>query len=94
MAERIELPTEQCGTCRFWDDQHHPTHAETGDHGTCRRFPPTLNSRSVKLNEDEEEYGFAAATEAAAQEPLCWQQPVTLSDDWCGEWQAGEGQRT
>jgi hypothetical protein len=99
MTEAILLPTDEepmrpdrCGTCRFWqpidpdnmtpEDRVSFTDGES-DHvqgGECKRHPPVIT--------DSHRYGHKPGrADTLTARWLDTVSPVTIEDDWCGEWQ-------
>ncbi len=71
--------TNTCGECAYWR-----MFCKAGqradvdeDRGVCRRYPPVLDPDFVRMNESE-----------PTDDPNVWISPVTVSDEFCGEWKA------
>jgi hypothetical protein len=86
------LPTipETCGNCRFWK-----LHDEEREGGFCRRYPPKLDALSQKVSFDleiedapEREHDKFDVSCGQAHEWTNYAFPVTMFDEWCGEWKA------
>lgn len=66
-----------CGTCRF-TTTHTVADGSAKFMVVCRRFPPLRMSALGNIARLEDHHADTA-----------W--PVTIWDDWCGEWQARVG---
>jgi hypothetical protein len=73
---------ECCGNCRFYD----PLPKEP-EEGTCRHYPPVLVEVALKAVAKERDSGDAFDRLWGARNCASWQ-PMTYSENWCGEWQA------
>lgn len=81
-----------CETCRFWNQG---TDEDDPNYGDCRRHPPTINTRLATLYSLQELDFFKNEPETEFDTPH-WLAirgvfPLTLSDDWCGEYQPTKG---
>ncbi len=91
------MPEEiNCASCRFWDaaDVADPQAFDDRPRGSCRRSPPQTRSdfdriiadylsviaRHLSQIGDEDAYSMHDS-DAAAE--TYW--PLTVADDWCGE---------
>lgn len=76
----------ECGNCRFWHKNKTGGEDSSDDQGTCRRFPPVLSHVAHYDN-----YRKDVEDDWEPSEMHYWFQPITLRDDWCGEYkEAGE----
>ena len=83
MAER----EQRCETCRFWE--HKKVKGE--DEGYCHRSPPRLSHAQVYLQAIDCKERWPNKYDHGVADPdemMTWYHPVTLADDWCGEWQS------
>jgi hypothetical protein len=69
---------DRCETCRFWD-------LRIGDSdegaGVCRRHAPVAATPAVNVSQKVEDQTASFPS---------W--PLTLNDEWCGEWQVKPSQ--
>lgn len=86
MSERAQ----RCETCRFWE-----VVLEDARFGDCKRHPPQLSDHALRFYaenptpDDPEELGLVEESLMLrkARSVDVWFSPVTLNDNWCGEWQ-------
>ena len=82
------MAEERCGTCKHWQRQHNDK-----DAGWCRRYPPVLSDYALRFyaenppEDNTDEYQEQLVVKAGHGLDV-WFQPVTLDDDFCGEWRA------
>ena len=75
---------EQCDGCKFWEyfdaaEEDESAYEDAGV-GTCRRFPPAwIGNHQLENNTVQELRVFT---------PGKWEQPITTTYDWCGEFKA------
>ena len=75
-------PEDSCFICMFWDQSTMPYSKRAADKkthgveaGLCRRYPPVLDSASPpSIHPDN-----------VTESPTAFVQPLTFSDDICGE---------
>ena len=87
-----------CLTCRHWSPPPEIRSAATGDSfAQCRRFPPVPNLaesvvRGLLHMLDPDQAKDDATSAAMDCNSSLW--PEVYADQWCGEWQPLEGEKT
>jgi hypothetical protein len=81
MSDRVEQAAETCETCLWWYFSEPDTDNNGVDVGQCRRFPP-LFAPSVIGHPDKDQ----VLNRFAAGNVFNYRHPLTMSNDWCGEW--------
>lgn len=78
MAERVE----RCDRCRWWDCSD-----TMPGSGLCRRYPPQLLPSALEQASDEGPGGWVKFDAFATR---VWAFPITLDQDFCGEFTPAE----
>lgn len=80
----MEMMTQSCSNCQFWDRHTGGIDGELRIEGACRRFPPVL---SEALTEDKvRSLPEEGVPHACIESNYAWIFPITEEDEWCGEW--------
>ena len=67
-----ENTVNKCRQCKFWNP-HHDNLDDPDLEGACHRYPPVFNPDT----KEEDVYAY--------DDFRFWSHPVTLVDNWCGE---------
>lgn len=75
-----------CAACRYWDQSCSPDSKRRREidlhghaSGLCRRYPPHLDAATYAGHQSD----------IVTESPCAFVQPLTWSDDWCGEFDVG-----
>jgi hypothetical protein len=77
----VKRQVRRCDKCEFWEslDNQRDSH-EDDQQGRCRRYPPKLDLSQSKNWMDDENHVY--------DDYRFWNQPITESCEWCGEYRA------